>query len=219
MSFFFELGAGSHLTPTQLRHVAEYATGLAVSDNRTVTGINDILVGGVDQSNLNRAITTADWDPELLNRARLNLLQQYPNTQWGRRGILALDDTFITKDGRLMPGAGRMYNHTTGHTEWGQQLVTLQYVGPQISYPIDFRQYYQEISDEVRSGQVDFKMKQDLALELVLTALNAGCPAKTVVFDSWYVGSLWLKRLRFMHWIFAMSSQSKSVDMCITLTR
>lgn len=206
MTFFSDLDVP--LTEVQRLHLAEYGTGLAVSENVTITGINELIMGGVDQSNMNRTLTQATWDPEDLNRARLGLLQRHPETMWGKRGFIVIDDTFLEKDGKLMPGAAYLYNHAEDRTEWGQQLVTMYYVGPMVDYPLDFRQYFKEDGPEVRSGQVEFKKKHELAAEMIHAVRAAGCPAKTVLIDSWYLNKEFAGELEKeeMDWISRLKS-------------
>ena len=205
-SFFSDLDVP--LTDVQRLHLAEYGTGLAVSENVTITGINGLLVNGVDQSNMNRTLTQATWDTEALNRGRLKLLQRHPGTMWGKKGLLVVDDTFIDKDGKLLPGAAYLYNHSKSRTEWGQQLVTLQYVGPRVDYPLDFRQYFKETGPEVVSGEVEFKKKHELAAEMVRAMRALGCPARTVLMDSWYLCKAFVKVLEEeqLDWIARLKS-------------
>ena len=69
----------------QRRHFAEYLTGLMISQNKTITGINSEFVETTDQSCLNRFVTAADWGVEELNQRRLDLLpgQSHTNRQIG----------------------------------------------------------------------------------------------------------------------------------------
>jgi SRSO17 transposase len=205
-SFFSDLDAP--LTDVQRLHLAEYGTGLAVSENVTITGINGLIMGGVDQSNMNRTLTQATWDTEALNRGRLGLLQRHVETMWGKKGFIVVDDTFIDKDGKLLPGAAYLYNHSESRTEWGQQLVTMQYVGPRVDYPLDFRQYFKKSGPEVVSGEVEFRKKHELAAEMIRTIRAAGCPAKTVLMDSWYLGEDFVKVLEEeeLDWIARLKS-------------
>jgi len=60
----------------QINHFNEYLTGLMVSDNVTVTGINNNFVDAKNQSSLNRFLTQSKWDETKLNNLRLDLLRQ-----------------------------------------------------------------------------------------------------------------------------------------------
>ena len=58
----------------QRRHFAEYLTGLFVAERKNVTAINREFAQTTDPSCLNRFLTEADWDTQLLRTLRQNLL-------------------------------------------------------------------------------------------------------------------------------------------------
>nr|MDO8082937.1 hypothetical protein [Candidatus Freyarchaeota archaeon] len=58
----------------QLKHFAQYLTGLIVCNNRTITGINESFTGHNDQSALNHWLTDARWPEEELERVRKELI-------------------------------------------------------------------------------------------------------------------------------------------------
>ena len=64
------------LSVPQRVHFQRYLTGLMVSDNVTVTGINSLFVERKDQSTLNRFLTEAPWSEKELNEARIRLMRQ-----------------------------------------------------------------------------------------------------------------------------------------------
>ena len=72
----------------QFKHCQEYLTGLIVSDNVTVTGINSRFVNANDQSSLNKFLTTYSWDEGALNAKRLELLQGNNKTRWNKHGVV-----------------------------------------------------------------------------------------------------------------------------------
>ena len=58
----------------QLRHFGEYLTGLMVSANKTVTGINSQFLDHTDQSSKNHFITEAGWDEKGVADERLRMV-------------------------------------------------------------------------------------------------------------------------------------------------
>jgi len=82
------------------------------------------MVEPVDQSTLNRFLTTYHWDCEELNRRR-QLLQKEKTTRWRSDGVIAIDDTLLPKMGRKMPGAGKLWDHTAGRYVHSQCFVTI----------------------------------------------------------------------------------------------
>ena len=59
-----------------------YISGLIVSENKTIDGINRLfVVESRNQSSLNRLLTESPFSLESLNRAQLDLLASLPGTQ------------------------------------------------------------------------------------------------------------------------------------------
>lgn len=83
----------------QFRRFKQYLTGLITGGNPSVRSITIRQVDPVDQSTLNRFLTTYDWSREELNRRRLQLLQTEKATKWRRDGVVAIDDTLPPKTG------------------------------------------------------------------------------------------------------------------------
>lgn len=79
-------------TKPQLRHFAEYLTGLYVCDNHTVQGINDSFIGHRDQSNKNRFLTKSKWSEKELNKRRIELAL----AKAGSDGCYALGHQLVT---------------------------------------------------------------------------------------------------------------------------
>ena len=73
-----------------------YISGLIVSENKTVDGINRLfVVESRNQSSLNRLLTESPFSLEELNAARLRLLDSLPGTQIKPKGVLGIDDTLL----------------------------------------------------------------------------------------------------------------------------
>jgi SRSO17 transposase len=88
------------------RHFAEYHTDLFVAERKTVSGINREFAVTTDQSCLNRWITEVAWDEQALNQRRLDLLQRDTSTRYTKNGAIAIDNTLIDHDGKLIEDAG-----------------------------------------------------------------------------------------------------------------
>jgi hypothetical protein len=124
------------------RHFAEYLTGLYVADSKTVSGINREFARTTDQSCLNRWITQGTWDAEELNEARLDWLQQDPSTQFSRRGVIAIDDTLIDHDGKLIQDVGYFWDHAEERHKIAHDYLIAGYVttaGKQ--FPLEFKRF------------------------------------------------------------------------------
>src|SRR4030043_1929071 len=166
----------------QSQHFQRYLTGLMTNQNVTVSFMAERFTQPVSQRCLNRFLTEYKWDPLQLNQQRLKLLQENPNTQWKRAGVVALDDTLVDKSGELIPGAGKFYDPADQCYKHAQNIVTSHYADWKVNYPLGFRQYYKEDSPEAH--KYGFKTKIDLAFGLGTVAGRTQVAADTYVSDS-----------------------------------
>ena len=147
----------------QLRHFGEYLTGLMVSPNKTVTGINSRFLDHTDQSSKNHFLTEADWDEKSVTDERLLMVKE----QCGKRritdGLLVIDDSLAHKSGKHIEGANWFWDHTKHTTVFAHQLVTSQWVGKIFHVPLHYRLYRKE--EDVPQGA--FQSKLDLAIQLI----------------------------------------------------
>jgi hypothetical protein len=189
----------------QFRRFKQYLSGLITGGKATVRHIASRLVEPADQSSLNRFLTLYEWDEERLNGRRLDLLQSSEETRWRREGVVAIDDTLLPKRGRKMPGAGKLFDHSSGRYVHAQCLVTSHYADLKRDYPVGFRQYLKHGSRE--AGEHGFKTKMELAVELVEECEEMGVAAENYVFDAWFLsrelaghveahGKGWVSRLK-----------------------
>jgi len=169
----------------QINHFHEYLTGLMVSNNVTVTGINNNFVYAKNQSSLNRFLTKSKWDETKLNNMRLNLLQQKPRTKWNKFGCVSIDDVLAHKTGENIEGVAKFYDHVDHKYVIAHNIVTSQYVDKRTGYPMDYRVYFKKDSDGAK--KYGFKTKIELGCELIDHAVEVDCPATTFAFDSWYL--------------------------------
>lgn len=171
---------GGVFTKPQLKHFAQYLTGLIVCENRTVTGINSCFIGRNDQSALNHWLTDADWSEEKLDNARKMFILDELKAWRIIHGVLLLDDTFNHKTGPHIEAVNIHYDHVEKRYTLGHKLVTSHLVAGRFSIPLDYELY---VRDE---GQEGFRSKQELARSLVGKAAAEGFPFDCVVMDTWY---------------------------------
>jgi len=116
-----------------------YISGLLVSENKTVDGINHLFVHVLrHQSSLNRFLTAPTFTRAALNAARLDLLQDLPGTAFKPKGVLSLDDTLLTHYGHDFAQIACLYDHTQQRYVWAHNLVTLHYSDDATDYPISW---------------------------------------------------------------------------------
>jgi hypothetical protein len=124
------------------RHFAEYLTGLIVAENKTVSGINREFALTTDQSCLNRWLTEVEWDVTALNDRRLAWLQQAPQTRYSGRGVIAIDNTLVTHEGKLIEDVGWFWDHADERHVIAHDYIISNYVCPsRAHYPIEWRRF------------------------------------------------------------------------------
>ena len=127
-------------SPAGLAQFQRYVSGLLISENKTVEGINRLFALDMrHQSSLNWWLKESPFAVEELNRARLKLLASRPGTQVKPRGVLSLDDTLLTHYGKHFDQIAWLYDPTQGCYRWAHHLVNLHYSDDQTDYPIRFQ--------------------------------------------------------------------------------
>lgn len=117
-----------------------YISGLMVSENKTVDGINRLCVmANRNQSSLNRLLTESPFSLDALNTARLRMLASVPDTQMKAKGVLSVDDTLLTHYGQNFEQIAKLYDHVTGAYVWAHNLVTVHYSDDETDYPLLFQ--------------------------------------------------------------------------------
>jgi hypothetical protein len=130
----------SVFSPEALEQFQRDVSGLIVSENKTVDGINRMFVIDVrHQSSLNRLLTESPFSVDALNEARLTLLSQLAGTQMESRGVLRIDDTLLTHYGKQFDKITYLYDSTQGCYVWAHNLVNLHYSDDQTAYPVSCR--------------------------------------------------------------------------------
>jgi hypothetical protein len=169
----------------QRKHLANYLTGLMISEKKTVTGMTNDMPNASDQSCLNRFLTEVDWDAQELNQARIDWLQQFDDTKFHERGIIAIDDVLIDKSGKHIKDSGTFWDHSEQRYKHAQDLILANYVHPYSKkhYPLEFRRY-KKADQCVWTGE-QFKKMTEWTIELIDLCHKKGVPG-TFTFDSFY---------------------------------
>ena len=174
------------------RHFAEYLTGLIVAENKTVSGINREFALTTDQSCLNRWLTEVEWDVTALNDRRLAWLQQAPQTRYSARGVIAIDNTLVTHEGKLIEDVGWFWDHADQRHVIAHDYVISNYVCPSgAHYPIEWRRFRKRDTCTVQ----EFKDHTELCIELIDDALKRGIPGD-YTFDSYFTSAKVLNHIQ-----------------------
>ena len=174
------------------RHFAEYLTGLIVAENKTVSGINREFALTTDQSCLNRWLTEVEWDVTALNDRRLAWLQQAPQTRYSGRGVIAIDNTLVTHEGKLIEDVGWFWDHADERHVIAHDYIISNYVCPsRAHYPIEWRRFKKRVTCPAQ----EFKDHTELCIELIDDALQRGIPG-AFTFDSYFTSAKVLNHLQ-----------------------
>lgn len=132
-----------------------YISGLIVSENKTVEGINRLFVHeSRNQSSLNRLLTRSPFSVAELNQARLRMLDSVLGSQMKPRGVLSIDDTLLTHYGRKFEQIAYLYDHAEQRYTWAHNLVTLHYSDDQTDYPVLFELWKPVDLERLEAGLV-----------------------------------------------------------------
>jgi len=169
----------------QRKHLVNYTTGLMISANKTVAGMTDQMPNASDQSCLNRFLTEVEWDEQAMNEARIQWLQQFDDTQFDPRGVIAIDDVLIEKFGKYIKDSGTFWDHSDERYMHAQDYIIVNYVHPRSRkhYPLEFKRFKKE-EQCVWTGE-EFKKMTELTIDLIDWCHEKGVEGN-FTFDSFY---------------------------------
>jgi DDE superfamily endonuclease len=168
------------------RHFVEYLTGLFIAEHKTVSGITREFPGATDQSCLNRWLTEAPWDADRINQHRLEWLQHDPTTRYRHDGVIAIDNTLIDHDGKLIEDAGWFWDHAEHRHLIAHDYLFANYVHPHGKhYPLDFRRFRKR--DQCDANH-PFKNHTQLCQELIDWVVTEQIPGD-FTFDSYFTNA------------------------------
>jgi hypothetical protein len=147
-----------------------YISGLVVSENKTIDGINRLFVTeSRNQSSLNRLLTQSPFTLDALNQARLNVLESQPKTRLKSDGVLGLDDTLLIHYGHDFEQIAMLFDHVSGSYVWAHDLVTLHYSDNETDYPELFQLWkpveLEKLEAGLRSANVSLKANKETLKE------------------------------------------------------
>ncbi len=168
----------------QRRHVAEYLTGLMVAERKTVLGIQSEFAQAADQSCLNRFLTEVDWDRAALNRRRLQLLQQDPDTRYHDHGVIPIDNVLIDHDGQLIEDAGWFWDHAEQRNKIAHDYLFANYVcSSGKHFPLDFKRFRKR--SQCQEDGTPFCDHTHLVMQLIDDVCAQDIPG-TFTWDSYF---------------------------------
>jgi hypothetical protein len=153
-------------SPEALIEFKRYISGLIVSENKTIEGINRLmLVESRNQTSLNRLLTESPYEIEELNQARLQMLESVPGTKIKPKGILSIDDTLLTHYGQEFEEIAKLYDPVSEGYVWAHDLVTLHYSDEMTDYPLLFGLWkpvdLEKLEQGLRAAGIQFKAEKE----------------------------------------------------------
>jgi hypothetical protein len=137
-----------------------YVSGLIVSENKTIEGINRLFVNeSRNQSSLNRLLTESPFDLKTLNQKRLSLLASLPGTEIKQNGVLSVDDTLLKHYGQCFEKIAYLFDHVEQNYTWAHNLVTLHYSDDETDYPAYFQLWQPVDLDKLEQGLLSAGIK------------------------------------------------------------
>src|SRR3989304_2738027 len=101
-----------------------YISGLIVSENKTVEGINRLMAVEIrNQSSLNRLLTESPFELAALNQARLNVMDSLPGTRMKPIGVFSLEEAVLRQDGDESDRVAKGGHQVIGAYVWAHDLV------------------------------------------------------------------------------------------------
>jgi hypothetical protein len=166
-----------------------YLSGLIVSENKTVEGINRLFVHeSRNQSSLNRLLTQSPFELSTLNQARLDLLAGLEGTRMKPQGVLSLDDTLLIHYGNHFDEIAKLWDHVSASYVWAHNLVTLHYSDEDTDYPALFQMWRPVNLEHLEQGL----RAADISLKDAKQALKTEAPHKWRA----YLLGVWRRRQR-----------------------
>jgi len=155
--FFAEVFSAEALIEFQ-----RYVSGLIVSENKTVDGINRLFVlESRHQSSLNRLLTASPFSLARLNQARLAVLASVPGTRLKPKGVLSVDNTLLTHYGQAFEQIAKLFDPVSQSSVWAHDLVTLPSSDDATDYPLLFQLWQpvdiEQLEQGLRAAQVPLK--------------------------------------------------------------
>ena len=187
----------------QYNHFITYITGIIVSNNKTVQGINDSFIEHKDQSALNNFITDSEWDEQAINNRRIELINEHTKDTKAKDSFLIIDDTLSHKTGEKIEQVELFYDHSIYRNVLGHQLITSLLVTKNNHFPIGLRLYKRYKKDDTT-----FRTKIQLAIELIKETCSKDVNFSCVIFDAWYLSSKVINVIKELkkYWISPLKS-------------
>ena len=194
------------LTNIQFQNMTMIATALILGARFNLSEINRMWLKEKSVSALSEFLSDAKFSTDEMQMLHLLEMRDACGVTGG---YFPIDDTMKrhTTFCKWIHRAQLLFDHALGTNTKATCIVFLYYSdGLCLKFPLNFRIYYQKQSStpwRKRAG-FEYKTKNELALELLKWALDAGFPKCTVLADSWFGVETFVKGLRKLELSYAI---------------
>lgn len=191
VNFLFALGLG--FSKPQIHHVLTFIHGIILTDGKkTITQIRRSTHETRHLSSMTRFLNESPWCPNRATRRRIQFMMDKIKKIRSKQGdirpivFLIIDDTQSKKDisTRKMQGLDFHFSHSDGKSVWSHCVVSAHVVSEGYSFAFDFRSYFRD--SYCKENGLEFKSKNDLAIELINQYESPSEEQVYVLVDSWY---------------------------------
>jgi hypothetical protein len=163
---------------------------LPAERNKTLTALanTEPVVGAQrkEAQSLQWFLSESGWNPEQVNRCRVELMLKETKTAPNADSVLVIDEHGDRKWGKHTAHVGRQWLANIGKTDTGVVSVTSLLADEKLYWPVDFEPYTPAHHFEGGKEDPNFRTKLKIASELVEGAVEAKVPFRAVVADSFY---------------------------------
>lgn len=171
-------------SPAAFIQFQRYVSGLLVSENKSVEGINRLCIyESRNQSSLNRLLTESRFELAAVDQARFAMMHSIEAMRLKAKGVLSIDDTLLSHEGKHFAEIAYLYDHSQACYTWAHNLVTLHYSDDVTDYPLEFELWRPAQLAKIEAGLVAAGVK----LKASKQALKESAP------DQWrqYLLGVW----------------------------
>jgi hypothetical protein len=152
--------------PAQREHFEILLTGLIASENRTLAGIHQKLVGDVDYGGLHHFTTDSPWSHDDLRKARLEwTAKELAARKAYSPRVIAIDSTLLHHAGENIHGVFWYWDYVNQNFCLGQKLVVATFVSPGTIVPLGMELYHRGFLKEQKLFLEETKPRADAGKE------------------------------------------------------
>jgi hypothetical protein len=128
--------------PAQREQFEILLAGLIASENKTLAGIHQRLVGDTGYRALHNFMTDSPWDPDELRQKRLEFVAQQVAGYHHHPRVVAIDSTLVHHSGDKIYGVYWYWDYVKHYFCLGQKVVLATFVAPGRIVPLGMEIYH-----------------------------------------------------------------------------